>query len=222
MIQVRNLCVEFETPGETVKVLSNLDFELAEGKSSAVVGPSGSGKTTFLNVLGAMLPATSGEVVISDQDIAQLDEKQAAQFRNHELGFIFQQHQLLPQLTVLENVLVPRLAGGWSESEEETRQRAEKLLERVGLGHRLSHRPGELSGGEKQRTAVARALINQPKLVLADEPTGALDSETGDKVVKLLLELQKEQGVTLIVVTHDLKLAERVGNIFEIFEALAL
>jgi lipoprotein-releasing system ATP-binding protein len=222
MIQVRNLCVEFETPGETVKVLSDLDFELAEGKSSAVVGPSGSGKTTFLNVLGAMLPATSGEVVISDQDIAQLDEKQAAQFRNHELGFIFQQHQLLPQLTVLENVLVPRLAGGWSESEEETRQRAEKLLERVGLGHRLSHRPGELSGGEKQRTAVARALINQPKLVLADEPTGALDSETGDKVVKLLLELQKEQGVTLIVVTHDLKLAERVGNIFEIFEALAL
>ena len=222
MIQVRNLCVEFETPGETVKVLSDLDFELAEGKSSAVVGPSGSGKTTFLNVLGAMLPATSGEVVIGDQDIAQLDEKQAAQFRNHELGFIFQQHQLLPQLTVLENVLVPRLAGGWSESEEETRQRAEKLLERVGLGHRLSHRPGQLSGGEKQRTAVARALINQPKLVLADEPTGALDSETGDKVVKLLLELQKEQGVTLIVVTHDLKLAERVGNIFEIFEALAL
>ena len=222
MIQVRNLCVEFETPGETVKVLSDLDFELTEGKSSAVVGPSGSGKTTFLNVLGAMLPATSGEVVIGDQDIAQLDEKQAAQFRNHELGFIFQHHQLLPQLTVLENVLVPRLAGGWSESEEETRQRAEKLLERVGLGHRLSHRPGELSGGEKQRTAVARALINQPKLVLADEPTGALDGETGDKVVELLLELQKEQGVTLIVVTHDLKLAERVGNIFEIFEALAL
>ena len=216
MIQVQNLCVEFETPGETIKVLEDLFFELAEGESSAVVGPSGSGKTTFLNVLGAMLPATSGKVVLGDQDIAQLDEKQAAQFRNQELGFIFQQHQLLPQLTVLENVLVPRLAGGWSESEEETRQRAEKLLERVGLGHRLSHRPGELSGGEKQRTAVARALINQPKLVLADEPTGALDSETGDKVVELLLELQKEQGVTLIVVTHDLKLAERVGNIFKI------
>ena len=216
MIQVRNLCVEFETPGETVKVLNDLDFELTEGKSSAVVGPSGSGKTTFLNVLGAMLPATSGEVVIGDQDIAQLDEKQAAQFRNRELGFIFQQHQLLPQLTVLENVLVPRLAGGWSESEEETRQRTKKLLERVGLGHRLNHRPGALSGGEKQRTAVARALINKPKLVLADEPTGALDRETGDKVVELLLELQKEQGVTLIVVTHDSKLAERVGNIFKI------
>ncbi|MBR9761376.1 ABC transporter ATP-binding protein [bacterium] len=222
MIQVQNLCVEFETPGETIKVLEDLFFELAEGESSAVVGPSGSGKTTFLNVLGAMLPATSGKVVIGDQDIAQLDEKQAAQFRNQKLGFIFQQHQLLPQLTVLENVLVPRLAGSWSENEEETRQRARKLLERVGLGHRLSHRPAELSGGEKQRTAVARALINQPKLVLADEPTGALDSETGDKVVELLLELQKEQGVTLIVVTHDLKLAERVGNIFEILGAPAL
>jgi lipoprotein-releasing system ATP-binding protein len=222
MIQVQNLCVEFETPGETIKVLEDLFFELAEGESSAVVGPSGSGKTTFLNVLGAMLPATSGKVVIGDQDIAQLDEKQAAQFRNQKLGFIFQQHQLLPQLTVLENVLVPRLAGSWSENEEETRQRARKLLDRVGLGHRLSHRPAELSGGEKQRTAVARALINQPKLVLADEPTGALDSETGDKVVELLLELQKEQGVTLIVVTHDLKLAERVGNIFEILGAPAL
>lgn len=222
MIQVQNLCVEFETPGETIKVLEDLFFELAEGESSAVVGPSGSGKTTFLNVLGAMLPATSGKVVIGDQDIAQLDEKQAAQFRNQKLGFIFQQHQLLPQLTVLENVLVPRLAGSWSENEEETRQRARKLLDRVGLGHRLSHRPAELSGGEKQRTAVARALINQPKLVLADEPTGALDSETGDKVVELLLELQKEQGVTLIVVTHDLKLAERVGNIFEILGTPAL
>lgn len=216
MIEVRNLCVEFETPGETIKVLHDLSFELAEGQSSAVVGPSGSGKTTFLNVLGAMLPATSGEVVIGDQDLAQLDEKQAAQFRNQQLGFIFQQHQLLPQLTVMENVLVPRLAGGWEESEEETRARAEKLLERVGLAHRLNHRPGELSGGEKQRTAVARALINQPKLVLADEPTGALDGETGSKVVDLLLELQKEEGVTLIVVTHDLDLAKRIGKVFEI------
>ncbi|MDB4537671.1 ABC transporter ATP-binding protein [Akkermansiaceae bacterium] len=222
MIQVRHLCVEFETPGETITVLNGLDFELTEGQSSAVVGPSGSGKTTFLNVLGAMLPATSGEVVIGDQDIAQLDEKEAARFRNQELGLIFQQHQLLPQLTVLENVLVPRLAGGWEESEEETRKRAEELLERVGLSHRLNHRPGELSGGEKQRTAVARALINQPKLILADEPTGALDGQTGDKVIDLLLELQKEKGVTLIVVTHDLKLAERVGNIFEILGTPAL
>lgn len=216
MIQVRNLCVEFETPGETIKVLNGLDFELADGRASAVVGPSGSGKTTFLNVIGAMLPATSGQVVIDGQDIGQLDEKEAAKFRNQKLGFIFQQHQLLPQLTVMENVLVPRLAGGWEESEEGTRARAEKLLERVGLGHRLSHRPGELSGGEKQRTAVARALINQPKLVLADEPTGALDGETGNKVVDLLLELQKEEGVTLVVVTHDLKLAERIGHIYEI------
>lgn len=145
-----------------------------------------------------------------------MSEKEAACFRNQELGFVFQQHHLLPQLTVLENVLTPRLAGGWEESEEDTRARAIELLERVGLGHRLNHRPGELSGGEKQRTAVARALINQPRVVLADEPTGALDGETGSKVADLLLELQKEQGVTLIVVTHDLDLAQRVGNVFDL------
>ncbi|MGC6465662.1 MAG: ABC transporter ATP-binding protein [Akkermansiaceae bacterium] len=216
MIQVKDLVVRFETPGETLTVLDGLNFSVAEGQASAVVGPSGSGKTTLLNVLGALLPATSGSVDIGGSDLATMSEKEAACFRNQELGFVFQQHHLLPQLTVLENVLTPRLAGGWEESEEDTRARAIELLERVGLGHRLNHRPGELSGGEKQRTAVARALINQPRVVLADEPTGALDGETGSKVADLLLELQKEQGVTLIVVTHDLDLAQRVGNVFDL------
>ena len=216
MIQVKDLTVQFETPGEIVKVLDGLNFTVAEGAATAVVGPSGSGKTTLLNVLGALLPATSGSVVIGGEDLAKMTEKEAARFRNQELGFVFQQHHLLPQLTVLENVLTPRLAGGWDESEDDTRARATALLDRVGLGHRLTHRPGELSGGEKQRTAVARALINQPRVVLADEPTGALDGETGNKVAELLLELQKEQGVTLIVVTHDLDLAKRVGNIFDL------
>ena len=216
MIQVKDLTVQFETPGEIVKVLDGLNFTVAEGAATAVVGPSGSGKTTLLNVLGALLPATSGSVVIGGEDLAKMTEKEAARFRNQELGFVFQQHHLLPQLTVLENVLTPRLAGGWDESEDDTRARATALLDRVGLGHRLNHRPGELSGGEKQRTAVARALINQPRVVLADEPTGALDGETGNKVAELLLELQKEQGVTLIVVTHDLDLAKRVGNIFDL------
>lgn len=216
MIQVKDLVVRFETPGETLTVLDGLNFSVAEGQASAVVGPSGSGKTTLLNVLGALLPATSGSVDIGGSDLATMSEKEAACFRNQELGFVFQQHHLLPQLTVLENVLTPRLAGGWEESEEDTRARAIELLERVGLGHRLKHRPGELSGGEKQRTAVARALINQPRVVLADEPTGALDGETGSKVADLLLELQKEQGVTLIVVTHDLDLAQRVGNVFDL------
>ena len=216
MIQVKDLVVQFETPGEIVKVLDGLNFSVDEGTATAIVGPSGSGKTTFLNVLGALLPATGGSVVINGEDLAKMAEKEAARFRNQELGFVFQQHHLLPQLTVMENVLTPRLAGGWEESEADTRARAAAVLERVGLGHRLDHRPGELSGGEKQRTAVARALINQPRVILADEPTGALDGETGSKVADLLLEIQQEQGVTLIVVTHDLDLANRVGNVFDL------
>lgn len=216
MIQVKDLVVEFETPGEVVKVLSGLDFSVVEGEATAVVGPSGSGKTTLLNVLGALLPATSGSVMIGGEDVAKMSEREAARFRNRELGFVFQQHHLLPQLTVMENVLTPRLAGGWDESEDDTRARATALLERVGLGHRLDHRPGELSGGEKQRTAVARALINRPRVILADEPTGALDGETGGKVADLLLELHREQGVTLVVVTHDLDLAKRVGGVFDL------
>ena len=216
MIKVSNLDVNFETPGETVEVLKRLDFSVEEGAATAVVGPSGSGKTTLLTVLGALLPPTSGSVEIGGQDIAIFNEKEAARFRNQELGFVFQQHHLLPQLTVMENVLTPRLAGGWQESEEETRKRATELLARVSLNHRVNHRPGELSGGEKQRTAVARALINQPRVVLADEPTGALDGETGSKVADLLLEIQKEDGVTLVVVTHDLDLARRVGGVFDL------
>lgn len=216
MIEVSNLEVSFETPGETIHVLRGLDFSVDRGEAAAVVGPSGSGKTTLLNVLGALLPPTSGSVRVGETDLTTLDEKAAARFRNRELGFVFQQHHLLPQLTVMENVLVPRLAGGWEESEEETRKRATTLLEKVGLGHRLNHRPGELSGGEKQRTAVARALINEPGVILADEPTGALDGETGTKVADLLLEIQKEQGVTLVVVTHDLDLAQRVGGVFDL------
>ena len=216
MIKVSNLDVNFETPGEVVEVLKGLDFSLDEGAAAAVVGPSGSGKTTLLNVLGALLPPTNGSVMIGGEDIAKFTEEEAARFRNRELGFVFQQHHLLPQLTVMENVLTPRLAGGWEESEHETRVRAAGLLKRVGLGHRLDHRPGELSGGEKQRTAVARALINQPRVILADEPTGSLDGETGNKVADLLLEIQKEDGVTLVIVTHDLDLAERVGGVFDL------
>lgn len=216
MIEVSQLDVSFETPGETIRVLRGLDFSLGDGEAASVVGPSGSGKTTFLNVLGALLPPTAGSVRVGGTDLATLDEEGAARFRNRELGFIFQQHHLLPQLTVMENVLVPRLAGGWEESEKATRERAADLLEWVGLGHRLNHRPGELSGGEKQRTAVARALVNQPRVILADEPTGSLDGETGSKVADLLLEIQKEKGVTLVVVTHDLALAERVGGVFDL------
>ena len=216
MIKVRELSVSFETSSEVIEVLHKLNFSVEEGSACAVVGPSGSGKTTLLNVLGALLPASSGSVTIGGKDLSQMKEQDATRFRNQELGFIFQQHHLLPQLTVLENVLTPRLAGNWSESEQETRKRAHALLERVGLENRLNHRPSELSGGEKQRNAVARALINQPRVILADEPTGALDSQTGEKIADLLLELQKEHGTTLVLVTHDLSLAQRIGRIYDL------
>lgn len=212
MVSISNLSLSYETLSGDVPVLSGLDLEITKGQAVAIIGPSGSGKTTLLNIIGAMLPPTSGQVVIGGANISAFDEKEAAAFRNRKLGFIFQQHHLLPQLTVLENILIPRLAGGWEESEADTYARAAELLERVGLSHRLRHRPSELSGGEKQRVAVARALINQPTLLLADEPTGALDEETGEKVTDLLLELQQESGVTLVVVTHDLDLAARVST----------
>ena len=216
MISIRHLSLSYETPGGSVPVLSDFHLEMSAGQSAAIVGPSGSGKTTLLNLIGAMLPPTAGEVVIGGENIADFDEQKAAVFRNRELGFVFQQHHLLPQLTVMENILVPRLAGVWEEPEAETRKRAEALLHRVGLSHRLAHRPAELSGGEKQRVAVARALINQPRLLLADEPTGALDSETGTKVADLLFDLQKEQGATLLLVTHDLELAGRAEKLVEL------
>ncbi len=198
-----------------MEVLKDLNFSLSEGAAATVTGPSGSGKTTFLNILGAMLSPTQGEVKIGGKDISSFSEEEATHFRNRHLGFVFQQHHLLPQLTVMENLLVPRLAGGWEESEKSTQERAHELLDYVNLSHRMDHQPSELSGGEKQRTAVARALMNQPKVLLADEPTGALDEETGAKVTELLLKVQREHAVTLVVVTHDMKLAEKVGGIFQ-------
>lgn len=216
MIEVENLVKEYESPGEVLRVLDGVSFSLRKGESAAVVGPSGSGKSTLLNILGAMDRATSGSVRHEGEEVGNLDEKAASRYRNRKLGFIFQSHHLLPQLTVLENVLVPRLAEGWEESAEETRKRAADLIERVGLGERMTHRPAQLSGGEKQRVAVARALVNEPGLVLADEPTGALDGETGNRVAELLLELQAEKKVSLLVVSHDLKLAARFGRIMRL------
>jgi lipoprotein-releasing system ATP-binding protein len=216
MISVLNLSKTYETPGEAIQVLDHLDLTLAAGETAAIVGPSGSGKSTLLNLLGALDRPTSGSITIGDQDISTFSEEQAAAFRNHSLGFIFQQQHLLPQLNVLENVLVPRLAGDWQESAADTEQRALTLLESVGLSGRLHHLPWQLSGGEKLRTAVARALINRPKLILADEPTGSLDPASTDTVADLLLALNRDQGVTLIVVTHNLAIAKRMGKTFEL------
>lgn len=216
MIEVRQLSKNYETPGEIVRVLDHLDLSLAAGETAAIIGPSGCGKSTLLNLLGALDRPTSGSIQIGDQNISTFSEDQAAAFRNHSLGFIFQQHHLLPQLTVLENVLVPRLSGDWQEPAADTEQRAHRLLKTVGLSERLHHLPWQLSGGEKLRTAVARALINQPRLILADEPTGSLDPASTDTVADLLLDLNRDQGVTLIVVTHNAALARRMGRTFEL------
>jgi ABC-type lipoprotein export system ATPase subunit len=216
MISVQNLSKSYQTPGETIQVLTDLNLNLEPGDTASIVGPSGCGKSTLLNLLGALDRPTSGSIIIDGQDIANFTDPQASAFRNHSLGFIFQQHHLLPQLTVLENVLIPRLAGDWSEPASTTEQRARQLLETVGLSHRLNHLPWQLSGGEKLRTAVARALINQPKLILADEPTGSLDPTSTETIADLLLNLNQTQNVTLIVVTHNMALAQRMGKTFEL------
>ena len=216
MIAVHDVSKVYEMPGEALRVLDGVNLALEAGDSAAVVGPSGSGKTTLLNLLGALDHPTSGRIEIDGRDIAGLSTEEAARFRNRHLGFVFQHHHLLPQCTVLENVLIPRLAGGWEESAEETGQRARALLEEVGLAERLGHFPWQLSGGERLRTALARALVNQPRLVLADEPTGSLDAETTAKVAELLQDLNRRKGVTLVVVTHNTTLARSMQSYYEI------
>ncbi len=200
---------------EHLQVLRGISLEVARGESLAIIGPSGSGKSTVLNIMGTLDRPTSGQVLLEGEDISQLDDTQLAAVRNRQIGFVFQSHHLLPQCTVLENVLVPTLANK-AVSRNGAEERARQLLERVGLGERLAHRPGQLSGGERQRVAVVRALINQPKLLLADEPTGALDRSAAQDLAQLLVDLNREQGVTLVVVTHALDLARRMGRVLEL------
>ena len=198
-----------------VQVLRDVSLDVAAGESLSIIGPSGSGKSTLLNIIGTLDHADSGRVLLGDLDLGSQDERALAEIRNRQIGFIFQAHHLLPHCTVWENVLIPTLAvkaGAGNGAEE----RAERLLQRVGLDHRSGHRPGQLSGGERQRVAVVRSLINQPRLLLADEPTGALDRASADDLARLLGELNREEGVTLIVVTHALDLARQMGRVFEI------
>lgn len=198
-----------------VSVLDGVELNLNTGDSVGIIGPSGSGKSTLLNIIGTLDRADAGSIELDGQDLAKLDERALAEVRNRKLGFIFQFHYLLPQCTLWENVLVPTLAqaAGKPSGVEE---RAKKLLNRVGLGDRLNHRPGQLSGGERQRVAVVRALINKPKLLLADEPTGALDRHNAEELIKLLLELNREEGVALVVVTHARDLAFKLGRVLEL------
>jgi lipoprotein-releasing system ATP-binding protein len=206
-------------PG-AVSVLGGVDLRLHRGESAAIVGASGSGKSTLLNIIGTLDRPTAGQVLFDGRDLAALNERQLAALRNRAIGFVFQLHHLLPQCTVLENVLVPTIAGPMEGRTEPPEVRARRLLERVGLAKRLGHRPGQLSGGERQRVAVVRALINEPKLLLADEPTGALDQASAENLVQLLVELNREEGVTLLVVTHAMSLAERLERVYALREGV--
>jgi ABC-type lipoprotein export system ATPase subunit len=201
-------------------ILRDIGLEVGTGESLAIVGPSGSGKSTLLQIIGTLDRPTSGQVLLDGRDVSGLDDLELAAVRNRDIGFVFQAHYLLPQCTVLENALIPTLAPGKRQTRnggaEPVEKRAERLLKRVGLGERAGHRPGELSGGERQRAAVVRALINRPRLLLADEPTGALDHATAQALAQLLSELNQEEGVTLIVVTHSRELARMMGRTLEL------
>jgi ABC-type lipoprotein export system ATPase subunit len=199
--------------GPPVRVLDSISLEIGEGESVAIAGPSGSGKSTLLNIIGGLDRPSSGQVSFRGEDLGKWNEKELAEFRHRRQGFIFQAHHLLPQCSVVENVLLPTLAGPQTAAERESAfERAGRLLDRVGLGARRDHRPGQLSGGERQRVAVVRALICQPQLLLADEPTGALDRASAEGLARLLVELNAEERVTLILVTHAPELAAKMGR----------
>jgi lipoprotein-releasing system ATP-binding protein len=202
--------------GGELSVLRGVNLDVAAAETISIVGPSGSGKSTLLNIIGTLDSPSKGTVELEGQNLTGLNELELAELRNRKIGFIFQSHHLLPQCTVLENVLVPTIPAQGNDAE--ATQRARRLLERVGLQERLNHRPGQLSGGERQRVAVVRALINGPRLVLADEPTGALDRASAENMGGLLLELNKEENVTFVVVTHSLELAKKMGRAYELLD----
>jgi lipoprotein-releasing system ATP-binding protein len=204
-LTVTDLTKQFPTRSESLEVLRGVSFSLSAGRNLAVLGPSGSGKSTLLQIIGTLDRPTSGSVRLDGEDPFVLDEPKLADFRSRRIGFVFQDHHLLPQCSVLENVLLPTIAHRGTSADDESRART--LLDRVGLAARLDHRPAELSGGERQRVAVARALIRRPMLLLADEPTGNLDRTTAASVAKLLLELQEQEQTMMITVTHSLELA---------------
>lgn len=197
-------------------ILHNLSIEIQKGETVAIVGPSGSGKTTFLNIAGALDVADYGKILFKNQDISVMSEKERSEFRNKNIGFVFQQHYLLPQCTVFENILIPTLTYTTKDDKIAAAKRAEFLLEKLGMLEHRDKLPGQLSGGECQRTAFVRALINQPELLLADEPTGSLDEESAAKLSSELIQLNKELNTTLIVVTHSMKLAQQMNTVLQL------
>ncbi|MFB3819092.1 MAG: ABC transporter ATP-binding protein [Candidatus Methylomirabilales bacterium] len=215
-IVVRDLVKGFARDGERVDVLKGVSLDVAAGELVAIVGPSGAGKSTLLHLLGGLERATSGEIRYGERTLGSLDDQALARFRNEQVGFVFQFHHLLPEFTALENVMLPLLIRRLPRRAAEAR--AGELLARVGLGPRLRHRPGELSGGEQQRVAIARALVGQPLVLLADEPTGNLDSKTGEEVFELLRELNRERRLTCLIVTHNEAMARRTDRILHMLD----
>jgi putative ABC transport system ATP-binding protein len=212
ILKIENLTKTYKSAGNTLTVLNNINFSVEEGSTFSIVGPSGSGKTTLLGLCAGLDRSTSGLVELNGVRLDNLGEDERAQVRNQYVGFIFQNFQLLPTLTALENVMVPLELRG----EKNARVRSMDLLEKVGLANRSHHYPTQLSGGEQQRISLARAFSNQPKILFADEPTGNLDAETSEKMVKLLFDLNRESGTTLILVTHDMELASKTQRIIRI------
>ncbi|PIQ85129.1 MAG: lipoprotein-releasing system ATP-binding protein LolD [Candidatus Omnitrophica bacterium CG11_big_fil_rev_8_21_14_0_20_45_26] len=211
ILSTHQLCKSYQTPHGNLKVLKGVDLEIKEGEMSMIVGRSGSGKSTLLHLLGGLDRATLGKIFFKDRDLSHLNDRQISEYRLKHVGFVFQFYHLLPELTLLENVLLPTMINGGRDQ-----KRAKILLSRVGLSGRADHYPSELSGGELQRTAIARALMNQPDIVLCDEPTGNLDEQTADQVFDLLIQLQKEEKTTFVIVTHESALTAYAQSIYEL------
>ena len=218
MIEIRNLDKKFSTAGGEIEVLRGINLQICAGERVAVVGTSGAGKTTLMHTIGGLDQPTAGEILFEGQNIFALRGAALDAFRNRTIGFIFQFHQLLPEFSALENVMMPLLIGGVAR--QQAIQKAATLLQEVGLGSRLTHKPGALSGGEQQRVAIARALVREPRLLLADEPTGNLDSRTSDEILTLINEMHRTRGLTMIIVTHNNALAASLDRVLRIEDGL--
>ncbi|MBN1612971.1 MAG: ABC transporter ATP-binding protein [Deltaproteobacteria bacterium] len=210
LIELKEITKTFIKDGQRIEVLKGLNLRIAQGEALAFLGVSGAGKSTLLHILGVLDHPTSGSLLYDGANVFEWSEGRRAQFRNRKIGFVFQVHNLLPEFTSLENTMMPALIGG--APKRQARRKAEGLLDEVGLSHRLAHRPGELSGGEQQRVAVARAMMMEPEVLLTDEPTGNLDRSTGKKIEDILIALNESKGITLVVVTHNRQLADRMSR----------